>query len=288
VTGYIGGPPSKVGQSFVDFLATWTALFAIGAALRYRNRTGKGQWIDIGMYQCGVMFISEYILDYIANERLPERIGNRHPYFAPQGCYRAKGEDEWIALSVTSDEEWEALCRLIGRPELASDPRFADALSRARNHDALDDIITSWTVQHDRYELMEMLQRAGIAAGPVFNARDTHLDPHYKARGFLEMVEYPEDRGIGVRPFIGRPWKFSKSPVRIQRPAPRLGGDNEAILVELLGRSLEEYEALERDGVIGKAPKGGRPIPTPDLAELVRKGRLAAWDPNYKEKLGIP
>ena len=137
VTGYVDGGPAKAGASFVDFLSTWTALFAIGAALRYRARTGLGQWVDMGMYQSGVMFLSEYILDAIANGREGGRIGNRHPWRAPQGCYPAAGDDQWITLSVGDDGQWRSLCRVMGQPELASDPRF-NTLSGAvgSNHDA--------------------------------------------------------------------------------------------------------------------------------------------------------
>ena len=104
VTGYVDGPPSKAGASFVDFISTWSAMFAIGAALRHRNLTGEGQWIDMSMYQGGATCISEYLLDYTVNGHLGERIGNRHPYRAPQGVYPAKGDahgdDNWVAISV--------------------------------------------------------------------------------------------------------------------------------------------------------------------------------------------
>ena len=145
VTGYPDGGPAKAGASFVDFLSSWTALFAIGSALRYRNKTGLGQWADIGMYQAGVMFLSEYIVDAVANGRDGVRIGNRHPHRAPQGCYPALGDDQWIALSVADDAEWLAFCDLMGQPELKADPRFLDpavaaAQSRrvGRNHQCMD------------------------------------------------------------------------------------------------------------------------------------------------------
>ena len=192
ITGYPGGPPSKAGASFVDFLSTWTALFAIGAALRYRNRTGQGQWVDIGMYQAGALFTSEYIMDAIANGREGERMGNRHPYRAPQGCYPAQGDDQWIVLSVGSDAQWQDLCRLMGQVFLAHDANFADLLSRRRNHDRLDELISDWTVGFDKYELMHRLQAAGIPAGSVLTGKDVHFDPQYQSRGFLERVTYPQ------------------------------------------------------------------------------------------------
>ncbi len=287
ITGYPGGPPSKAGMSFVDYLSTWTALFAIGAALLHRGRTGRGQWIDLAMYQAGAMFTSEYLMDFMVNGRLGERAGNRHPSRAPQGCYRAKGDDQWVVLSVGSEAHWQALCRLIGRPELETDPRFANELARIKNHDELDSLINQWTGGHEKYQLMEMLQAAGVPAGPVFDNRDTHLDPHFKARGFLENVSFPEERGIGTRPFIGRPYKFSKSPLSIRGPGPSLGQHNLSVLTGLLGVGEEEYLALERDAVIATVPTSGEPIMPGPIAQQVENGLLAGWDPDYKEKLGI-
>ena len=287
ITGYPGGPPSKVGASYVDFLATWAAMFAVGAALRYRNRTGLGQWIDLAMYQAGSMFISEYILDYMVNGHMGERIGNRHPSRAPQGCYRASGVDEWIALSVGSDEQWRSLCDLMGKPDLVMDPRFDDLLARLKNHDELDSILNQWTEGYEKYQLMETIQSVGIPAGPVFNNRDTHLDPHFKARGFLEYITFPVERAIGTRPFVGRPYKFSKSHVKAKGPAPALGQHNGSVLMDLLGVMQEEYLSLEREGIIGTVPTNDQPVIPEPIEEQLRKGRLGGWDPDYLEELGI-
>ncbi|MBI4310135.1 MAG: CoA transferase, partial [Chloroflexi bacterium] len=117
ITGYRNDIPSKAGGSFVDFLSTWSALLTIAAALRHRQKTGKGQWIDIGMYQSGAYLTSEYILDYIANGRLGERMGNRHPWRV-QGCYPCAGNDQWCVISIGDDQEWAALCQEMGCPEL--------------------------------------------------------------------------------------------------------------------------------------------------------------------------
>ena len=256
--------------------------------MRYRNRTGKGQWVDLSMYQSGVMFISEYVMDYMVNGRQGERIGNRHPYRAPQGCYPASGVDQWVVLSVGSDQQWANLCRLMDRPDLAEDPRFSDILARRKNHDDMDTIIAGWTAGHEKYQVMEMLQSVGIPSGPVFANRDTHLDPHLKARGFLEHITFPEDRGVGTRPFIGRPYQFSKTPVSIKGPAPLFGQHSAPIITGLLGVSNEDYASLEQDGITASAPTTGEPnIPVPFL-EQVSSGRLADWDPDYKDKLGIP
>ena len=144
-------------------------MFAIGAALRHRNLTGEGQWIDMSMYQGGATCISEYLMDWTANGNLGTRIGNRHPYRAPQGVYPAKGKDSWVAIAVADDGQWATLCRLMEQPELADDPRFRTVTARQQHHDELDAIISHWTRQHDRYHIMETLQAQGIAASPILD-----------------------------------------------------------------------------------------------------------------------
>ena len=288
VTGYVDGPPSKAGASFVDFISTWSAVFAIGAALRHRNLTGEGQWIDMSMYQGGATCISEYLMDWMSNGNLGERIGNRHPYRAPQGVYPAKGEDSWVAIAVADDAQWASLCRLMDQPELASDPRFRTVTARQQNHDDLDAIISHWTRQHDRYDIMEKLQAQGIAASPVFDGRDLHLDPHFKARGFLEKVEFPAERDIGTRHLMGPPYKFSATPLSIHGPAPAFGQDNRWALSELLGIPDSEVDSLEQAGAIASTPQSGEASPTMPMDELVARGRMSSWDPDYKDKLGMP
>ena len=287
VTGYPNEGPSKAGRSFVDFLSTWSAVFAIGAALRYRNLSGKGQWVDIGMYQAGVMFLSEYIMDAIANGREGGRMGNRHPYRAPQGCYRTQGHDHWITLSVASDEEWQSLCSLMGQEDLSSDTRFADLLSRQQNHDQIDQFISEWTKDQERYDLMHLLQGAGIAAGPVLNSKDVHLDPHYQSRNFLERVEFPPERQMGTRVLMGRPFKFSNTPMKITGPAPKFGEGNEHFLKDLLGVDEETFQGLVQDAIIATIPTSGDPAPALDPREALARGQIADWDPDYQQRLGL-
>ena len=165
VTGYRDAEPSKAGQSYVDFLAAWSCASAALLGLRYRRRFGEGLWADIGMYQLGCYFVSEFVADHIANGTPNRRIGNRHRQFAPQGVYRCAGQDQWCALSVRDDEEWQALCRVLGKPELAADARFASVEARHAHHDALDELITGWTTTVGKVEAMQRLQAAGVAAG---------------------------------------------------------------------------------------------------------------------------
>ena len=286
-TGYAGELPSKAGQSFVDFLACWSALLGIGTALHYRNRTGKGQWQDLGMYQLGCFFGGERILDWMANGRLGERIGNRHPWRAPQGCYRCAGTDQWCVISVGDDEEWRALCDAMGAPELVDDPRFETASGRMKRHDELDAIIGGWTGDMDKFEVMERLQGVGVPAGPVFDSKDANTNPHLWERGFLEKVQYPEDRKMGSRVLMTRSWRLSKAPMSIQRAAPKLGEANEHVLQDLLGFSDSELAKLNELGIIGKEPPNTAPPNVVSLPDQVKRGRLAYYDPDFKAKLGI-
>ncbi len=285
-TGYRGGIPSKAGQSFVDFLATWALVIGTLLGLRYRHRFGKGLWVDVGMYQLGCYMVSERILDWEVNGRHGERRGNRHPWLAPQGCYRCAGEDQWCVISVRDDEEWAALCRVIGRAELAHDNRFATNAGRIANHDEIDAMIGAWTAHLTKFEVMERVQGAGIPAGAVFDARDLHLNPHLRARRFLETVQYPPERGIGRRQIIGRPWRLNKTPLRARGPAPTLGQDNREVLQRILGYGEARYGELEEAGIIGTRPTKTRPVVHMDLDEHVRQGRLASWDPDFKDRLG--
>jgi crotonobetainyl-CoA:carnitine CoA-transferase CaiB-like acyl-CoA transferase len=287
ITGYRDDVPSKAGQSFVDFLATWALVMGTTLALRYRNRFGKGLWVDVAMYQLGCTMVADRILDWEANRRLGERIGNRHPWLAPQGCYRCAGDDAWCVISVHDDEEWAALCRVIGRPDLADDQRFATNDARMQNHDAIDSIISAWTGVVSKFEAMHTLQAAGVRAGAVFDARDMHLDRHAQARGMLEKVRYPTERKIGERVMIGRPWRLNRLPVSIQGPGPMLGEHNREVIQGLLGYDDTRYAELELAGIVGTRPTGGRPIVRLPMDERVRRGRLASWDPDYKDKLGI-
>ena len=287
ITGYRGDIPSKAGQSYVDFLACWSALLGIALALRHRNRTGKGLWIDIGMYQLGCYTTSEYIMDWIANSRRGERMGNRHPWRAPQGCYPCDGEDQWCVISVGDDEQWAAMCNVMGKPELAQDSRFATNLSRVKNHDELDGIISGWTKSLKKIDIMEQLQGVGVPAGPVFDARDTNLDKHSWSRGFLEKVEYPEDTQMGKRALMGRPWSLSKTPISIKGPAPQLGQHNREILKGILGYDDARCDALEEAGITATKPSKPQTPPSMTMDELVEQGRLAYYDPEYKQKLGI-
>lgn len=285
--GYEGGAPNKIGNSYTDFLASWTALYSVMAALLYRARTGRGLWIDLAMYQVGAAFMGEGLLDYAFNGRVQRRMGNRHQAYAPHNSYPCRGNDRWVTIAVTDEHEWKALCRVIGSPELEGDPRFVDAPARVENRDAIDAIVAQWTSSLDPYDVAHRLQAAGVPAGPVLDARDLFTDPHLAAREFFDHVQHPPETGVGCRPQLGRPWRFSAFKVPVPAAGPRLGEANDYVLKEVLGLSETEVAAMAEQEIIGLAPVGARmPNPVP-AEEQLRLGRLAALDREYRKRLGI-
>jgi len=252
LTGYLGEEPMlQSGLSYGDPLAGLNAAFAIVAALRYRRHTGKGMHIDLSQVEAIVSLNADAVMDYTMNGRIRERAGNRHPSMAPHGCYRCRGEDRWVVVAIPSDVAWQRLCRVLGQGSLAEDTRFSDMLGRYQCQDELDRIIEAWTVEHDHYEVMHILQAAGIPAGPVLDAKELVEEPHLNERGFFEMVTHPE---TGRHPYIGMYARFSRTPGGIRRPAPCLGEHNEYIFGTLLGLSQEEMARLEEAGIIGTKP----------------------------------
>lgn len=251
LTAYRNGTPLKPGVAYADAAAGLHAAFAIMAALRYRRVKGVGQYIDLSMREALTPLLGEAIMDYAMNGRIPEPTGNRHTRMAPHGCYRTKGNDKWIVIAASSDEEWQALCRVMGNPRWSRDERFANLDGRLANHDEIDKTIEEWTIDYYNIELAEMLQARGIKAGAVLNAAELVSDPHLKERGFFEEVEHPE-AGTYIMPGIS--WKMSRTPGRIERPAPCFGEHNRYVFSELLGMSDEEIEELAQEGVTAEAP----------------------------------
>jgi crotonobetainyl-CoA:carnitine CoA-transferase CaiB-like acyl-CoA transferase len=190
-------------------------------------------------------------------------------------------------VSVRDDEEWAGLCQAIGQPELAADPHYATNDARMENHDEIDAIIAAWTRDVSKFDAMHKLQAAGVRAGAVFNARDMHLDSHAKARGMLEKVKFPPRRNMGERVIIGRPWRLKGRPLAVRGPAPTLGQHNRDVIQGILGYDDARYGELERTGIVATIPTAPRKIVQMDMDERVDRGRLASWDPDYKERLGI-
>ncbi len=251
LTAYRDGAPLKAGVAYADAVAGLHAAFAVMAALRYRRAKGVGQHIDLSMREALTPLLGEAIMDYAMNGRIPEPMGNRHTQMAPHGCYRAKGNDKWITIAVSCDEEWQALCRVMGYPQWSRDERFADADGRLAHRDELDRLLEQWTANYGHIELANMLQSHGIKAGAVLDAAEMAADPHLTQRGFFKKIAHPE---AGTHTTPGVSWKMSRTPGRIERPAPCFGEHNRYVFGELLGMSDAEIEQLAQEGVTAEEP----------------------------------
>ncbi len=253
ITGRAGGRPAPL-MGVIDLRVGSTSAFAVLAALYYRQRTGKGQYIDLSSAEAVSALMGDAFMDYTMNRRVQNRMGNRDQIMAPHNCYhclpagrQGRGENEWVTIAVGTEEEWRSLCRVIGDARLTEDERFADAYSRWKNQEELDRIIGEWTAGQSPHEVMQSLQRVGVAAMPVFDGPSMVQDVHIQNRRTIEEVDHP---ALGRSKVVGPTWRFSKTPAQIRRPGPLLGQHNDYVLGELLGMSQEEIERLAEEQVI--------------------------------------
>ena len=285
LTGYEGGPPHKSGISYGDPIAGIAAAGAVALALIHRDRTGRGQYVELAQREALTALIGEEVVGYALTGRLPERLGNRDRMYAPHGVYpcapspltpapspaEGRGEpsstaaamaplpspqagddsDSWVAIACTTDEEFAALCGVMGRPELAHDPRYRERAARHANQAELDEPIAAWTRGRDHYAAMAELQAAGVPAGAVLSIPELFVDPHLRARGFWEQIAHPE---AGVWDVDGVAWRLHERPAHVRFPAPRFAEHNDYVYRHLLGLGDAELAEFEAAGVIGAEP----------------------------------
>jgi len=232
---------------------------AVMMAIYQRRKTGKGQWIDLGQTEASICHLAQAVMDYTMNQRITEKLGNRDYHGAVQGCYRCQDvggkwaldeeyPDSWVNITISSDNEWAGFCRAIGNPPWTRDEKFATTLSRYQNHDELDRHIEEWTREHDNYEVMYLLQKEGVAAGPVITEKDAYSDPHLRARRFFTQLT---QQVCGTHFYPGIAWKMSRTPNQLRLPPCCLGEHNEYVYKQVIGVSDKEYEELEKQGHIG-------------------------------------
>ncbi len=242
MSGYSDGPPMRSGITpHMDVANGFMGAVAALVALNHRKRSGEGQFIDLSQWEVASSLVGEAFLDFAMNQRNPSRQGNRDAVRAPHNCYPCAGEDKWVSIAIATEEEWQGFCQAIGSPNWTRQKKFSDALSRCQNQGEMDRLIAEWTRQHTHYEVMGILQKAGVAAAPSFNYGELVSDPHVRERGCFTEVEHPET-GKTTQPVP--PWRLSATPARITRPAPLVGEHNERVFLELLGIPLEEFASL--------------------------------------------
>jgi len=249
LTSFSRDNPVGPGFSYADIVAGLYAAFAVLASLENRERTGRGQYIDLSEFEAFCTLLGPSLLDVQANGRDIPPQGNRPDYVtaSPYGCYRCSGEDRWCVIVVSTEEDWQALRRVIGCPAWTGEERFATPAGRREHSAEIDVLIETWTSNHCAEDIVQLLQESGIAAGIVQDAADLAGDPHLAERRFLLPLEHP----VWGRSVCDRsPLRFSRDDTGHWRAAPMPDEDNEHVFLELLGLSEEEYSRCVREGVI--------------------------------------
>jgi crotonobetainyl-CoA:carnitine CoA-transferase CaiB-like acyl-CoA transferase len=227
-----------LGISYADHIGGLFGCLALLGALEYRKKTGEGQYLDLSQVEAMASLLGEAILDY----QLEGEVAVGSTEAAPHGVYRCQGEDRWCALAVFTDEEWEGFKRALGNPAWAEDKNLATLAGRLKNKAKLERLIEDWTKKHTAEEVMALLQREGVAAGVVRDARDLARDPQLKERGFFVELGKTISDAVPVR--------LSATPAGYRRAAPTLGQDNGYAYKELLGMSEGELARLRQEGII--------------------------------------
>jgi len=249
LTSFAQESPLGMGYAYADPIAGLYAALGILAALEFRDRTGKGQSIDLSQYEAMCTLLGPALLNASANHEEISPQGNYSDSVpaAPYGCYRCSGADRWCVISVSNEREWENLCDILGRPDWAREDRFSDLSKRKENKEDLDRFLEQWTLQHSPEEVVNLLQQGGVAAGVVQNAEDLANDSQLIARDFFIPLEHPI---LGKTAADVSPIKFKKNPRDKWKAAPLLGEDNRYVYMELLGLTEGELSSYIEKGII--------------------------------------
>jgi len=246
ITGFPDNPPTRSGQSISDYYAGMLCAFSIVSALHYRNRTGKGQRIDLALLDSLVVALDNLGERYTVGGEVLTRAGNVSFGGSSSGVYPTT--DGYVAIAAgASDAVWRRFCELIGRDDLTRDPRFAAAAARRDRRDEVAAIIQRWTEQRPKAEVVRTLSTAGVPAAPVNNVAEMVADPQVQAREMFVELDHPT---YGKVKTTGTPLKLSETPGRVRWLAPQPGEHNEEVFVGLLGYSKDDLARWRGEGVI--------------------------------------
>ncbi len=246
ITGEPDGPPMKVGVAIVDITAGLFATSAILAALRHRDLTGEGQYVDIALLDAVLAWLANVGSNYLISGELPRRYGNGHPNIVPYEPFMA-GDGVYFALAVGNDRQWRDFCFLTGLEPLARDPRFATNPERVLHREELIPIIAGKMLEKTSDEWLQQLDDLKIPCGPINTLDKVFGDPQVKEREMVVEVPHPT---AGMVKLVASPMKFSRTPCQVHRHPPLLGEHTAEVLSAVLGYTQEEIEALHQEGAI--------------------------------------
>ena len=231
-----------------DFMGGVTGAFGVVLALIERKKTGRGQWIDSAQQEIGASLLGPKYLECTVNKREPQPEGNRSLVAAPYGPYQCKGNDRWCVISVYNDDEWQRFAALLEKSGSKRDAKFATHLQRVRHKEELDKWVTGWTMQHDPYEVMELVQGVDVCAAVVQDVEDQFKnDKQYAATGFLVNMTEPEAGDVVTE---NVPMRLSLTPGKVRGVAPLMGEHTHEIARNLLGLSDAEIKQLDDEKVL--------------------------------------
>ena len=247
VTGHKGSHPRIMGGLFPDAFSGSYCVLALLEALYHRANTGEGQYIEVAMTEALATLLPEAVMEYTLDGTEPERVGNRHKEKAPHNVFRCQGDENWVAISVEDDAQFQALAQAAENLGWPDDPRFANADARLRHQDELDPLIQEWTSGLQVKDVVRKLQAVGVLAGPVLDSAQVLADPHMIERGFVQSPDHSE---VGPRPLGAFPWAVNGGQPGIAGNAPLFGEHNGKVLKELLQVPDAEFKRLMDNGVI--------------------------------------
>ena len=245
ITGEVGRPPVRVGFSIGDIGAALFTAVAILAALHEREKSGKGQWIDVAMVDSQVALCENACARYFATGEVPQPLGSRHPLMTPFQIFATK--DGSIVLITVREDDWKKFCTISGREDLRTDRRFQSQTDRIAHYSEFEALMNDLLKTKTTQEWLDLLESAGIMCGPVNNIAQVVEDRHIQQRGMIVEVDHPR---VGKLKVVGTPMKFSRTPCRIEKASPDLSEQTKEILNGLLGMSVEEMDALKKQKVI--------------------------------------
>ncbi len=234
-------------QAYADINAALFGAFAIQIGLYHRKKYAEGQHIEVAQIEALLSTMPEPIIAASLNKTILGTMGNVHPLMPVHNNYACRGDDKWVSIAILTETEWQGFCRAVGEPDWTQSEDFADNAKRALNRKALDAKIGQWTADKTPQEVMQILQKAGVAAAPCADTEDRYFDPHFQEREIIVNVEHPVT-GLDFVPKVV--CNLSETPGQIRRPAPLLGEHNDYVYGDLLGLSEDEIEELVAKKII--------------------------------------